>query len=125
LHAYESGGLTQKQPEHKTADSAQEENMESMHLQMHAKAQSDAPIEKISQLQLLPVINSKPNAYGIRGLNGSIREWGLLISQLSSRDKLREAEYVVLPSTIQRQPWEGFAEVGFRCVREVDLERKK
>ena len=54
----------------------------------------------------------------------SLKEWGLKVYQAASRDKIREAEFVVLPSTIQRQPWEGFGEVGFRCVREVKIKVK-
>jgi serine/threonine-protein kinase len=117
-------GLPKKLPVHKPVDPTQEQDMESMHSQMHAEKQTDAPTEKTPLPKLSPVINFKPNAYGIRGLNNSIREWGLLIPQLSSRDKIRDAEYVVLPSSILRQPWEGFADVGFRCVREVNLKRK-
>jgi hypothetical protein len=95
-----------------------------MHSQMHSELKANAPTEKKPLSKLSPVINFKPNSFGIRGLNKSIKEWGLLISQLNSRDKIRDAEYVVLPSTVLRQSWEGFAEVGFRCVREVNLKRK-
>jgi len=51
-------------------------------------------------------------------LNENFKEWGLRVSEATSRDNIREAEFVVLPSTIQRHPWEGFGDVGFRCVRE-------
>ena len=44
-----------------------------------------------------------------------------MVSEPTSRDNFREAEYVVLPTTTQRYPWEGFGEVGFRCAREVKI----
>jgi serine/threonine-protein kinase len=123
LYVLGDAGLPQKQPVHKPVDPDQEQDVESMHSQMHADKQTDAATEKTPPVKLSPVINFKPNSYGIRGLNNSIEEWGLLIPQLSSRDKIRDAEYVVLPSSILRQAWEGFAEVGFRCVQEVNLKR--
>jgi serine/threonine-protein kinase len=124
LYVLGDGGLPKKQPVHKPVDPTQEQDMESMHSQMHADKQTDALTQKTPLPELSPVINFKPNSYGIRGLNHSIGEWGLFISQLSSRDKIRDAEYVVLPSNILRQPWEGFAEVGFRCVREINIQQK-
>ena len=54
-------------------------------------------------------------------MNKNVKEWGLMVSEATSRDNIREAEYVVLPTTILRYPWEGFGEVGFRCVREVKI----
>jgi len=124
LHALGDGGLQKELAAHKPVDSIQEQDIESMHSQMHTELQANALTEKKPLPKLSPVINFNPNSFGIRGLNKSIKEWGLLISQLNSRDKIRDAEYVVLPSSILRQPWEGFAEVGFRCVQEVNLKRK-
>jgi len=80
---------------------------------------------------LIPVINLEPNAAGIRGLNGPLGEWGLLLAKSNSRDRLRDAQYVILgsagkyfqrnlaPAPISRQSWEAFKDVGFRCVRSV------
>jgi hypothetical protein len=92
-----------------------------MHGQMHSQAKSDVSRPKSPDSKLSSVINNQPNKYGIRGLNDNIKEWGLRVSEATSRDNIREAEFVVLPSTIQRYPWEGFGEVGFRCVREVNI----
>jgi hypothetical protein len=111
----------QKETAHDSTDSREEANMESMHDQMHSQAKSDISGPKSPDSKLSSVINDQPNKYGIRGLNKNIKEWGLWITQATSRDNIREAEYVVLPSTIQRHPWEGFGEVGFRCVREVKI----
>ena len=76
-----------------------------------------------------PVILSKPNKFGIRGLNGSISEWGLKLRTENRTEKTEEAGYLILGqfgstttkgnkviSFIFRQPWEAFEEVGFRCV---------
>jgi len=75
----------------------------------------------------LPVVLFKPNAFGIRGLNGNIGEWGLRSIDLSTAGQ-GNTQYLVLggplsrlktekasPSAIRRYPWEAFAEVGFRC----------
>ena len=100
-------------------NSAGEKGVAAMHAQMHSKAQKQPlptapPLRKIE-----PVIDFQPNRFGIRGLNSTIKEWGIWIPQAASRDKVRDIEYVVLPSTVLRYPWEAFAEVGFRCVQDV------
>jgi serine/threonine protein kinase len=76
-----------------------------------------------------PVMLSKSNAFGIRGLNEAIGEWALWRRETSSNAKNNEVQYVILrgavvgqsqetisPSVIQRQPWEAFGDVSFRCV---------
>ena len=98
-------------------------DMESMHARMNTHT-DDFSMSKSPGSKITSVINYQPNKYGIRGLNQNIKEWGLLLSQATSRDKIRDADFVVLPSTIQRYPWEGFEEVGFRCVREVRIKGK-
>ena len=108
-------------PSHDVGDSREEENGQSMHGQMHSQAENDISRPKSPDSKLSSVINDQPNKYGIRGLNKNIKEWGLKVSDATSRDKIRDAEFVVLPSAIQRFPWEGFGEVGFRCVREVKV----
>jgi serine/threonine-protein kinase len=102
-------------------DTGEEANIPSMHGQMHSQRESDISSTESPDSKLFSVINDPPNKYGIRGSNENIMEWGLRISDATSRDNIREAEFVVLPSAIQRQPWEGFEEVGFRCVREVKI----
>jgi formylglycine-generating enzyme required for sulfatase activity len=98
----------------------QHNDMESMHARMNTPT-GDFSMSKSPESKITSVINYQPNKYGIRGLNQNIKEWGLLLSRATSRDKIRDAEFVVLPSTIQRYPWEGFGAVGFRCVREVKI----
>jgi serine/threonine-protein kinase len=118
------GGLPNKLSVHEPVGSTQEINMESMHAQMHSQSETGVPKPKTPLPRLSPVINFQPNTYGIRGLNKSTKEWGLWIPQPTSRDKIRDAEYVILPSTVLRQPWEGFADVGFRSVREVSIKEE-
>jgi len=124
LHALGNGDSDTEVPSHDGGDSREEENGESMHGMMQSQAKSDISRPKSPDSKLSSVINDQPNKYGIRGLNKKIKEWGLKVSDATSRDNIREAEYVVLPSTIQRQPWEGFGDVGFRCVREVRIKAK-
>ena len=124
LHALGNGDSRTEVPSHDGGDSGEEENGESMHGQMHSQAKSDISGPKSSDSKLSSAINDQPNKYGIRGLNKNFKEWGLKVSDAISRDNIREAEFVVLPSTIQRHPWEGFGDVGFRCVREVMIKAK-
>ena len=81
-----------------------------------------------------PVNSFPPNAFGIRGLDSGIGEWGISLMGATSRDRGNEKEYLVLgddeanaseggsmPSLVVRQPWEAFEEVGFRCARDVKV----
>ena len=119
LYALGSGILRQPEPTPESTYSG-EMNMESMHSQMQVQPQRPEPASKALPSNLKPAMNEPPNQYGIRGLDRLIKEWGLWVFQPSGRDKITDAEYVVLPEAIVRQPWEAFAEVGFRCVREVN-----
>jgi serine/threonine-protein kinase len=112
---------------------------EEMHRMMNSTGQgqlgTNDSIPATPMQKLLPDINFKPNTYGIRGLNQRISEWGIRFLGATSKNKIREAEYVILgglgglsdpkisnPSPIIRQPWEAFEEVGFRCARSVEIE---
>ncbi|MBW2347641.1 MAG: protein kinase [Deltaproteobacteria bacterium] len=77
-----------------------------------------------------PVLNSKPNALGIRGLNEHISEWALkagigekikmkyaIMGSLGGNSKKKS----IVPAPLFRKPWEAFEEVGFRTV--LDLPR--
>jgi len=124
LHALGNGDSDTELPSHDGGDSRENVNGESMHGMMQSQAKSDSSRPKSPDSKLSSVINDQPNKYGIRGLNKNIKEWGLKVSDATSRDNIREAEFVVLPSTIHRYLWEGFGEVGFRCVREVKIKSK-
>ncbi|CAB1056651.1 Serine/threonine protein kinase [Olavius sp. associated proteobacterium Delta 1] len=124
LHALGNGELQFQKKFQDDGDSPEEADKQPRHGQMHSQVKSDVAKPKSPGPKLSSVINDQPNRYGIRGLNKNIKEWGLKVSDATSRDNIREAEFVVLPSTSQRFPWEGFGEVGFRCVREVKIKRK-
>jgi len=124
LHALGNGDSDTKIPSHDGGDSREEAKGESMHGMMQSQAKSDISRPKSPDSKLSSVMNDQPNKYGIRGLNENFKEWGLRVSEATSRDNIREAEFVVLPTTIQRHPWEGFGEVGFRCIREVRIKSK-
>jgi serine/threonine-protein kinase len=121
LHALGNGDSHTEVHSPAGGDSREEEKGGAMHGQMHSQEKSNISRPKSSDSKLSSVMNDQPNKYGIRNLNKNIMEWGLRVSDATSRDNIREAEYVVLPSTILRHPWEGFEEVGFRCVREVRI----
>ncbi len=104
-----------------------------MHTQTQSQAPSSLPVPKASLPVPYPVMLSERNALGIRGLNENIGEWGIKIrTDGASKEKTEEVEYVVLggalknpehrqgaASAVQRQPWESFAKVGFRCAVSV------
>jgi formylglycine-generating enzyme required for sulfatase activity len=88
------------------------------------------PLQKLE-----PVLSFQPNAFGIRGMNKDVGEWALLLIGATSRDEKRDVEYVILggikgitekdssiASLVNRNPWEAFEEVGFRCVRSVKIQ---
>ena len=80
-----------------------------------------------------PVLNSRANSLGIRGLNGGISEWGIRYVRTAGQDPIGQAEYVILgglkgslkkgaagiPDPLARKPWEASEEVGFRTVKEI------
>ena len=77
-----------------------------------------------------PVILFEANAYGIRGLNNSIDEWGFRNLEAPTQEKLWETHYLLLGGKrtsekekvetisppMPREPWEAFGNVGFRSV---------
>jgi formylglycine-generating enzyme required for sulfatase activity len=124
LHALGNGALQLKVILPDGGESPEKSTMQDMHAQMDSRGKTDVSGSESPGSKLSSVLTDPPNKYGIRGLNKNIEEWGLKVSDATSRDNIREAEFVVLPSTIQRFPWEGFGEVGFRCVREVKFKGK-
>jgi serine/threonine-protein kinase len=78
-----------------------------------------------------PVILLDANTFGIRGLNQCINEWAILSLEKSEGGSHGEGVYIeignawskekkhALSSAVERQPWEAFEEVGFRCVKDV------
>jgi formylglycine-generating enzyme required for sulfatase activity len=72
----------------------------------------------------------RPNSLGIKGLNGEIGEWVFKIANDRAVDHEKINRYAVvggqegapkkgysLPSLVNRIPWEGCEDVGFRTVR--------
>lgn len=135
LFALDNDGRAQRQLSANTSGGGRQIDLEGMRRMMDrmmAGPEKSGDVKLPTSLHpLVPVVNLQPNAYGIRGLNGALNEWGLQLAKAESRDKLRDAEYVMLggagkdfrknsiPVPVIRQPWEAFAEVGFRCVRSV------
>jgi serine/threonine-protein kinase len=135
LAALDKDGRTRRQLSASAAVSDRQMDLEQMRRMMDRMMTGQGKtgdLQMGNSLQpLTPVIDLKPNASGIRGLNGRLREWGLQFEKADSRDKVRDAAYVMLgaaakgsrqnliPAPISRQPWEAFEDVGFRCVRSV------
>ena len=124
LHASGNGSeLQPAKPAAKIVEGISEnQEVEGMHEQMHDRLQTGTPDTKTPLGALSSVVDYGPNRYGIRGLGNVVKEWGLWPVQTNSKDSSADAEYVVLPTTIRRQPWEAFDSVGFRCVREIRTE---
>jgi eukaryotic-like serine/threonine-protein kinase len=106
-----------------------ENSMNEMMVRMYEGAEAPAPGSVDLSPLPLPVMLSKPNAYGIRGLDEKIGEWVLWRSEASTGAQKDKAQYLILrgaaagqnegtvsPSAILRQPWEAFRDVSFRCV---------
>ena len=89
-------------------------DMATMHGQMDSSSSDPQALSKLP----VPVVQFKPNAYGIRGLAGNVSEWGLSLQTGSSQEK-DMPQYVVLPSSTPRYPWEAFEEVGLRTALSV------
>ena len=106
--------------------------MSKMMEDMHGQVRKSTSRIQTSALMPSPVLDLRPNAFGIRGLNQDIGEWGLRIIKEPIKGTLQETGYVVLGwsentsenedrglSSIARHPWEAFEEIGFRCVQDV------
>jgi eukaryotic-like serine/threonine-protein kinase len=71
-----------------------------------------------------PVLLFEPNAFGIRGINDNIAEWGMSGAVRAEG----ETEYVIMggpysgsdPSTLKRFPWEASLAVGFRIAADTE-----
>jgi len=129
-----------KNSQTKPAGQAREENRnrESMNnmMEMMARGRYGAeasPAKRVETPHIpAPVINSKPNDLGIRGLNENISEWGSMRGKARGNAKNGESEYVILgsfkagprqgsllPAPLHRKPWEAFEEVSFRTVLSI------
>jgi len=67
-----------------------------------------------------------------------IGEWTVSLKKTTLTDNSNNLKYVILggikkhfsseviiPSHIIRQPWESFEEVGFRCVKSVNIQSRE
>jgi formylglycine-generating enzyme required for sulfatase activity len=53
--------------------------------------------------------------YGVRFMDNGFGEWSLRGIIVTSRQSVENADYILMPSGVIRQPWEAFEKVGFRC----------
>jgi hypothetical protein len=90
-------------------------HIEMMHGQTYPPSNREVPLKLP-----FPVVQFKPNVYGIRGLGGNVSEWGLSLRMGPSPKK--DAQYVIPPGAIARQPWEAFEEVSFRTSLSIPKE---
>ncbi len=120
LYLVESGGEKPEKSPAKTVESPQQ--AESMYGMAHHESQSPSGLSPKQGRFSSAVTDEEPNAYGIRGLNGKIGEWGL-------RGDPSSPEYLVMGGpfsgvqegspSIRRLPLEAFEEVGFRTVLSI------
>ena len=85
---------------------------------MHDQAHRASPAQGRPPDFPLPVSEFEPNRYGIRGLEGNVREWTRR-SLPEAGGKRGEQGYSILPQNVERHPWEAFDAVGFRTVLSV------
>ncbi|MBW1704483.1 MAG: protein kinase [Deltaproteobacteria bacterium] len=117
-------GAEDKMPE-RSSGLSPESSGTAMHMEMmHWKTQSDPSNQQEKATLPLPVTHFKPNKNGIRGLNGNVLEWVISLRKDSSQGK-GTIQYVFMPETISRHPWEAFEEVGFRTVLTVPGHEKQ
>jgi serine/threonine-protein kinase len=85
---------------------------------MSGQGQTPSSEDQVLSESPVSVTQSQPNQYGIRGLDGNVNEWGILVPSEPSRAS-KGRRYGVLPEAVERQPWEAFKNVGFRTVLPV------
>ncbi|MBT8764312.1 protein kinase [Desulfohalobiaceae bacterium Ax17] len=104
--------------------SSQGDQVQHMHTDLANQVAFPAPQQRIN---LLPVGSFPANRYGIKGLNGNVKEWvsidygkekGLKFFLMSGQDKERE-DRPIKSQTVVRQPWEAFDDAGFRTVANI------
>lgn len=136
LQALKGGGSSREETSQPAGNPSKKENStgrdEMMHQMMAPQPQS-APPKNPTGLQIpAPVILFKPNRFGIRGLNGTIAEWGVQTLKLPQATQVAGSKYLALggilsrpggdaghSAAISRHPWEAFPTVGFRCALSV------
>ena len=87
-----------------------------------------------SSIFLLSAASFSPNLLGIKGLNHDIGEWIYREQAYVTNDPSKTNRYAVvggvegaaknensLPSIVNRFPWEGFEEIGFRTVKSATV----
>jgi eukaryotic-like serine/threonine-protein kinase len=132
IYAFSRGATNGKHSGSTSEDDGKATPVHNMHGMTHESPQEKQPsrvLESQRSIVPYPVMLSKPNGFGIRGLNESAAEWAMGTMGPASKDKSQE--YMVIgsfegagkpgdfPSVVPRQPWEAFERVGFRCVLEV------
>jgi len=87
-----------------------------------------------SSIFLLSAASFSPNLLGIKGLNHDIGEWIYREQAYAATDPSKTNRYAVvggvegeaknknsLPLIVNRFPWEGFEEIGFRTVKSATV----
>jgi hypothetical protein len=107
-----------QQPARGTADSI---DMEKMHRLMikgneeKGESGSQNPVDRLS-----PVSNYPANKYGLRDMGNGSSEWSLFNITSGSGKHQPDIEYVLMPESVPRKPWEAFERAGFRTAQNVN-----
>ena len=95
-------------------------DMEKMHKTMgQDQNKANAPTTKTQNNKISPVSSYMPGKYEIRVVPQGFEEWSVEGMTSTSKDRLGESRYVLMPSGVSRQPWEAFEKVGFRSAFSV------
>jgi hypothetical protein len=95
--------------------------MEKMHRLMikgneeKGESGSQNPVDRLS-----PVSNYPANKYGLRDMGNGSSEWSLFNITSGSGKHQPDIEYVLMPESVPRKPWEAFERAGFRTAQNVN-----
>ena len=101
-----------------TAESSEMEKMHNLMIQgseEKGESNSQSPVDRLS-----PVSNYPANKYDLRDMGNGSSEWSLFNTTSGSGKLQPEVEYVLVPESVPRKPWEAFERAGFRTAQNVD-----
>ena len=126
LHVFGSEQESKETTRQMESGVTEQVDMEKMHEMMgQSQKEANAQTANAQTNQITPVSSYKANKYEIRVVPKGFGEWSFYGMTSNSKEGSGESRYVLMPSGVPRQPWEGFKEVGFRSAQSVRKEQNK
>ena len=120
LHVFGSEQESKETTRQMESGVTEQVDMEKMHEMMgQSQKEANAQTANAQTNQITPVSSYKANKYEIRVVPKGFGEWSVYGMASDSKEGSGESRYVLMPSGVSRQPWEGFKEVGFRSAQSV------